>query len=935
MGRLLEREAELATLDRLLGGAASGAGGVLLLVGPAGIGKTSLLDATADRALATGVTVHRARGRAPEQHFAFGATLQLLEARVRAVPPPERDALLSGAAGLVRPLLEHGDGAAPAGDPFPLLHGLHWLVAGLAERDGPLCLLVDDAQWADGPSLLFLAYLAHRVAELPVALVAAVRTGEPATSPELAALLDGADQLEPAPLTAEAVTRAVTEAFGDEPDRAFAAACAQVTGGNPFLLHELLREARRRDLAPRAEAAAAVRRLSPGTVTRRVLARLRALPDPAAAMARALAIAGDDTPIDRVAALAGVEPAAGARAIDALAAASIVTASSRPAFVHPLVHAAIAADLGAGERERGHARAAALLDAAGEPPERVAEHLLAMNGDGDARAIEILREAGERAAARGAPRAAAAFLARALAMPASRAHRPALLAQLALAEVAAGTPTAADRLLEAVDAAPAPSERVRLVLVACGHLYASGRTEEAAELLERELRRPADIPEALRRDLEAARFTTLALDPVRMAKADAGVKDVLTGERSPASAAERALLAGESLRRMLFVDRTAAEATAMAMRAWDGGAVLADPNGSQTLGILCGALVAGDDLVREEELLDVAVAEAQARGSIIDVATASYCRSCPRLYRGKLLDAMADAEQALAAVPYGWHAYANGPRVVLTLAALARDDLDAAEAAIEAADLGPGVPTVAVAPVFTTIAKVRLARGDLEGALEAAMECERRSPVPTPLLFSDWRSTAAIALARLGDRERARALADEDVALLRAWGAPGPLAVALRARGLVERGEAALPWLEEAVAMAERSPSVLTQAGVLIEHGAVLRRLGQRAAADEPLRRGLEIAAHCGAHHFERRAREELRASGRRPRRTALRGVDALTPAERRVADLAAGGMSNREIAQALFVTVKAVEKHLANAYPKLGIRSRRELPGALGRTRT
>jgi DNA-binding CsgD family transcriptional regulator len=161
----------------------------------------------------------------------------------------------------------------------------------------------------------------------------------------------------------------------------------------------------------------------------------------------------------------------------------------------------------------------------------------------------------------------------------------------------------------------------------------------------------------------------------------------------------------------------------------------------------------------------------------------------------------------------------------------------------------------------------------------------------------------------------------------------GDMAAARGARGLVERGEAALPWLEEAVAVAERSPSVLAQAEVLVEHGAALRRLGQRAAADEPLRRSLELAARSGAHGIELRARDELRAAGRRPRRTALHGVDALTPAERRVVDLAAGGMSNREIAQALFVTVKAVEKHLANAYPKLSIRSRRELPGALGRT--
>ena len=128
----------------------------------------------------------------------------------------------------------------------------------------------------------------------------------------------------------------------------------------------------------------------------------------------------------------------------------------------------------------------------------------------------------------------------------------------------------------------------------------------------------------------------------------------------------------------------------------------------------------------------------------------------------------------------------------------------------------------------------------------------------------------------------------------------------------------------------ERSPSRLEHARALIDFGAALRRQGMRAEAREPLREGLAMVERFGARRLERQARSELEASGARLRRPALSGIAALTPSERRVADMAADGMSNREIAQALFVTVKAVKFHLHNAYGKLDVASRGELPAAL-----
>jgi len=140
--------------------------------------------------------------------------------------------------------------------------------------------------------------------------------------------------------------------------------------------------------------------------------------------------------------------------------------------------------------------------------------------------------------------------------------------------------------------------------------------------------------------------------------------------------------------------------------------------------------------------------------------------------------------------------------------------------------------------------------------------------------------------------------------------------------------------LRESAAALESSPALLERARSLAEYGAALRRSGQRAAARDPLARALELAARCGARPLAARARDELIAAGARPRHPWRTGVDALTPSELRIARLAAGGRSNREIAGELYVTLKAVEGHLAHAYAKLGIGGRHQLPPALGSTK-
>jgi DNA-binding CsgD family transcriptional regulator len=195
-----------------------------------------------------------------------------------------------------------------------------------------------------------------------------------------------------------------------------------------------------------------------------------------------------------------------------------------------------------------------------------------------------------------------------------------------------------------------------------------------------------------------------------------------------------------------------------------------------------------------------------------------------------------------------------------------------------------------------------------------------------------WLSDAALIRLALGDADDARELAEREVDLARRFGAPRALGVALRANGLVRGGEEGLRLLGEAADVLGRSVARLEHGHALIELGAALRRANRRTEARAPLSEGLAIARRCGAVPLAERAYDELSAAGARPRKIVRTGVEELTPSELRVARMAAAGMQNKEIAQALFVTVRTVETHLRHTYQKLDISSRGELAAALER---
>jgi DNA-binding CsgD family transcriptional regulator len=313
-----------------------------------------------------------------------------------------------------------------------------------------------------------------------------------------------------------------------------------------------------------------------------------------------------------------------------------------------------------------------------------------------------------------------------------------------------------------------------------------------------------------------------------------------------------------------------------------------------------------------------------------------------KLRLGALPEADAAARVALLAVREG--DFTPGlpfAATVLAEVAIEAGELEEAEALLALLPQEGWPPGLGTVLIPAARGRLRLAQGRAAEALSEFQACPAMfAPEVWGVEVRDWgflhaRSSAALALLALGERDSARALAQAELEDVRAAGTRRGLGIALRVAGLAEGGARGLELLGESVAVLEGSPALLERARSLGELGAALRRAGRRADAREPLAAALELAARCGAPPLVARVREELNAAGARPRRVWRTGVEALTPSELRVARLAAEGQTNREIAQALYVTLKTVEGHLARAYAKLEIAGRSELPGALGEEKT
>lgn len=940
---LLEREPEVAALRPVLEAAHEGAGRLVVVEGPPGIGKTRLLATARGLATEAGLEALWGRGGEFEREFPYGVARQLFEPLLGRLDPAEREELLGGAAGLAAPLFDagrEGPDAGPDGS-FATGHGLYWLLVNLSARR-PVLVAVDDLHWVDPPTLRFLAYLQRRLDGLAVVLATGLRPGEAeAGDPPPAAVIDdpGRLVLRPRPLTGEGVARYVAMTMEDEPEPAFADACEQASGGNPLLLRELLIALRAEGIEPSADGAAAVHAVGTQALARRVRMRLSRLGPHAAELAAAAAVLGDGAALRIATELAGLAGEAASEATARLMREDVLRLDdSLPggavAFAHPIVRAAVYGDLGPDGRAHLHAEAARLVAAAGAAPELVATHLLHAPPAGDAWAVAELRRAARRSLAEGAADAATRDLRRALEEPPPPGERAAVLLELGIAELRANPPAAIEPLESALAGMHDPDDRAEATLELSRALTAAGRLQDAVDVLGRGLDDLRAAPERLAR-LEAEMIGLSRFLPDRYEFAAERLERIrlpLRPEGEPLSTGEAMLLASLASQVVRAGGDRRDEAIAIARQALAGGRLLAELT-SPAYSIAVQALAWADELEGAIALYDEGLADARARGAISRFALGSAFRAGVAFRLGALDEVEADARTALEAVDDGLHVARFWASAFLVDAMLERGQVAEAAAVLDPlpiSDHPAGAYYLHAAR--ESRARLKLAQGrSAEAAhdLLAFGHDLQAIGIVNPAITA-WRSTAAIAFLRAGDREHAQALAAEEVELARRWGARRALGIALRAHGLAVGGTGGLALLWEAADVLGGSPARLERARALTDVGAALRRAGRRGDARTPLREALELAHACGATALAETAHTELVASGAKPRRQALSGAGSLTPSERRVATMAAEGLSNRDIAQRLFVTPKTVEVHLSSAYRKLGIGSRTQLAAAL-----
>ncbi|WHT16859.1 AAA family ATPase [Crossiella sp. CA-258035] len=894
---------------------------VVVVEGPAGIGRTSLLDEfVAD---VRSATVLRARGTELQRRFAFGVVRQLFSPLLCRLPEDRREALLAGGAEPVRQVLA---GAEPGPDvvalenaPFAVLHGLYRLAATLT-RERPLVLVLDDADLADAPSLRWLRYMRTRLAEAPVLLVLTRRTDGPAEAEDvLGSLVTDPDcvLIRPRLLSPAAVARMLPESA----DPALARACHQISGGNPLMVRTLLASMSIGD-SPLERA---------GSLTGQVFAHslgswLTRLPAATVAFARALSVLGEAASAELPARLAGITGPEGRAAEDHLWQAGLLRCDPVLRWNHPAVREAVYTELAGEERARLHHAAATALHDASAPLEEVCAHLLLVPPAGDSWVLGTLCAAAAQAARRGAPDGAAEYLRRALAEPPPAEARTGIVVGLGMAEAFSNPAAGVDRLLEVFDEVTDPRLKAAMAEVLSDALARLTRHDEAIAMLARAAEDVAPLDPDLANTLTGRRLIVSISEqegPARVKRPGADLPGDTAGERCLLSAlafasgmggdpvAEAARLAG------LAIPRTTAELT------------------SPLAGPVSLVLTWTEQLDEAVRLCDKAIAESRRTHALLSLALLLSHRAQLAQFTGALSAALSYAESALEMLPLEqWGYLGTVPVAVQSDLLIELNEPELARRRMIAAELEHTCDQGFAGAFYQTVrARVRMACGepaeglaDLLTAADHLREFGYENPVMLP-----WRVWAVEALHAQGHHAKAAEIAAQALASAHRWGTPRGLGTALRLTGLTRRGPEGEANLRESVELLSGITAPLELAASLLTLGELRIETEDIRGARTALRRCLEEAERCGAARLAELARERLVATGARPKQTPAAGTAALSSGERRVAELAAGGLSNRRIAEELHLTMRTVETHLSATYRKLGIPNRTALRALLG----
>lgn len=919
---LFERREEYRAIADALRAVDTGREGRILYIrGPAGIGKTSLLSRVAADSSPPSLVL-RGRGTELESGFQFGLVLDLFSQVVAAADrPPD---LFEGAAALARPLFEEGIPGTGRDAAFALTHGLFWMCANL-NRARPLVLIVDDCQWVDESSQRFIAYVAERVSDLNVLVAVAIRSGQTYQDGPVATALNQMKEVspvEPGLLSRAAIQDLTTSRLGkalpdEELDR-----CWRLSGGNPFFVNELLVAAKgetKEDRQLFGEVPAGVQRLTAH--------RIAALNPGTQAVARTLAVLGEDATTSQVEFVADMDATQVAAAMDELTAAEMLEGGLR--FRHPLLTQAVAESIPPGELMRLNLLAGEVIG--GKDPERASRHLLVARPSGpceESWVPSLLQEAVERARARGATNDAIRLLRRLIEEDLPRSDRLLALSTLGDLEAQRGDPVAVDHLAEAATLADDPVLRGRIALVRGESLFHLIELEKCSSVCREAIDELPGTERELKLQLEATALDADALRGVRRHH-PATLED---GCRKASTPGERRVLSH------VIADQSATgSATAESIRA-TGRLILDQTDYLEEVGptsptyIYLGTALAWAGAYDDALAITTRGIElGRSSGSPVAISYSAALRAGVALLAGNLdlaeedseliVTELAGADPMSYAVALGWY-----------LEVLAeKGNVERAQETLDASGLTGDLPELGTID-FLMLARgrLRLAQGDSEGALREYLDVGDRvlrAGYPNPAAM-DWRSRAAVLIAEQGNRDRAVELAAEELRLADAFGAPRPRGVALIAMGRVVGGPEGVEYLRQAGDLL-KAVTPVEYARAMVELGKLLHSTGG-ADSRKTLYRGMDVAHHAGSSTLVERAMEVLRETGARPRRPSLRGADSLTPQERRISQLAANGMGNREIAETLFLTRRTVEMHLSNSYSKLGISSRKQLPDSL-----
>ncbi|MGI5245740.1 BTAD domain-containing putative transcriptional regulator [Dactylosporangium sp. CA-139066] len=900
---LVDRDRELEELNAAVAEALGGQARLVLVEGPAGIGKTRLLTEARRTAAGRGARVLGARGSRLEKEYGFGAIRQLFETAARDTP-----GALDGPAAPAASVFDL-DGAGEGGGQS-VLHGLYWLTVHLS-RAGPIVLAVDDLQWCDSASLRFLAYLVRRVEGLPVLVIATLRTGEPHDDEAVLAEL-AADpittHLRPAPLTEPGVADLARQVLGAHAEDAFVRACHRTTSGNPLLLRQLLQALRTEQVPPDAAHAGTVTAIGSRAISSLVLMRLARLSAASTAVATAIAVLGSGAALPTVAVLAGVDEAEAAAAVAALARAEVLRDEYPLSFVHPLVADAVYRDLAPGRRQLEHGRAARVLADAGAAPEQIAAQLLQVPPRGDAWVVDVLRAAARRARDRAAPEAAVASLTRALQEPPDAAALPGVLLELGHAEAISDAAASITHLRQAYEASTDPAVRADLALTLGRILVFVGEPGSATRFAH-------DAAAALPAGLDDDRQGLLATERISGYLHDLEP----SAWRTLPPPAVTGTGIGARMLSVALAWEAAMDATdrGLAVRLARFGVAEGDLLNIDTglLWVIAGQVL---DLCDEDSgpLWTAGLHQATRRGDMFTALGMNLWRGYVEWRRGDLRE----ARQALAAGNEVAHAWGEGGiasgygESFLLEVLLDQGDLAACRTFLE--QVRPHHRITEGARMFGEAeARLLTAEGRFREALTAQDAVLRvMSTIDNPA-WRPWRSVRAAALAGLSRTAEALELLDEEVALARAWGAARPIGRALRLRGELRGGEPGLADLREA---ADR----LDAGNARIDHARALLALGiatpDRDEAVTALRQAVDLAATGGADALYASAVAALTARGVAPP-APPEPVATLSATERRILDRHLGGVDEREIAEALFLTPRSVRAALESMRARLG----------------